>query len=51
MEKRSRRAFAASLFTLALLAGCDNPPNVVRIGVAQPCRGRLPHWGRTCTTA
>ena len=47
MEKRTRRGFAAAcLLALAALAGCDNTPSVVRIGVAQPMSGPLAALGQ-----
>lgn len=47
MEKKTRRGFAAAcLIAMAALAGCDNPPAVVRIGVAQPMSGPLAALGQ-----
>ena len=40
-------AVAAALVTsTVLLAGCDNPPATVRIGVAQPLSGNLAALGQ-----
>ena len=50
MEKSNRRRLATSLLALAaaatLLAGCDQSPTVVKIGVAQPMSGPLAALGQ-----
>lgn len=51
MEKSNRRQAATSILALgvlatSLLAGCDNSPGVVKIGVAQPMSGNLAALGQ-----
>lgn len=52
MEKSTRRQAAQRLLALgvvgaaALLAGCDNAPTVIKIGVAQPMSGPLAALGQ-----
>jgi len=40
------RLVALSVLAAALLAGCDSPPAVIRIGVAQPMTGNLAALGQ-----